>query len=163
MQQVWILYVFVLILNFFVLIVEKQTVAAKRQRIVNWTAKLNQPKYLGAVLTLKKKFKKCFFKWKSKILWSFVPTGDERLWIPSGLRLIRLILAGDIYKERLQLVFLGLGHYLKFSLRDPKDTLSIDSKQQFGENNVHIPKMQGLWMVFGYLVGYGCQLSFRGI
>lgn len=100
-QQVWILYVFVLILNFFVLIVEKQTVVAKRHRIVNWTAKLNQPKYLGTVLTLKKKFKKCFFKWKSKILWSFVPTGVERLWIPSGLRLIRLILAGDIYKERL--------------------------------------------------------------
>ena len=38
-------------------------------------------------------------------------------------------------------------------IRGPKDTLFTDSREQFGENNVHIPKswggMDGLWLFGG--------------
>lgn len=35
----------------------------------------------------------------------------------------------------------------------PNEVSPTDSKKQFGENNLHIHKSWGVWVVFGYLVG----------
>ena len=82
-QIIWILYVIMLSLN--CLISEEGATTAKRHLIIN-AAGLIQHRYFENVLTSK-------FTSKGMFLWrrsfAFVSTGNEKLWIHSGLRKIR--------------------------------------------------------------------------
>lgn len=63
------------------MIVDGQDTGARRHGIVSMIAGLRLLRYDRA----KANKKVINVKWKSKMLWSFVPTGVERLWIPSGM------------------------------------------------------------------------------
>ena len=82
-QRIWILYVIILYLNCFT--AEEGATAAKRHLIIS-AAGLTLFIYFENALTSK-------FNSKDMLLWrrgfAFVSTGNEGLWIHSGLRKIR--------------------------------------------------------------------------
>ena len=81
-QRIWILYVIVLSLNH--LTAEEGETAAKRYLIIN-AAGLIQHIYLK--IPWLQKLSKDMLLWRR--CFAFVSTGNERLWIHSGLRKIR--------------------------------------------------------------------------
>lgn len=69
-------------------------------------------------------------------------------------------MTGDIYQDRLKMVFLGLDHYLRFSQGPFKMPLLTEIRTKSRKKyDAHIPKKSRFVCVdFGYLVSYAYLL-----
>ena len=69
-------------------------------------------------------------------------------------------MTGDIYQDRLKMVFLGLDHYLRFSQGPFKMPLLTEIRMKSRKNMMPtFPRKSGfVWVDFGYWVGYAYLL-----